>query len=73
MTCWFRVIPDNPQRGDGFNEEEIAEIQATRQAIRDMQRNLTDHMTVLLNYLNQVKEQNLIATNFNLITHSDEF
>lgn len=38
-----------------------------------MQRNLTDHMTVLLNYLNQVKEQNLIATNFNLITHSDEF
>ena len=36
MACWFRVIPDNPQRGDGFNQEEIDQILAIKQAIRDL-------------------------------------
>ena len=30
-------------------------------------------MTTLLNYLNQVKQQSLIETNFNLITHAAEY
>ena len=73
ITCWYKIVPNNPMKGEGYSVAEIEEIQAVILAIREFIRNLLELMQTLLVYLNEVKEQNDIHKNFTLCTHAHEF
>ena len=73
IACWYKTIPDNPTKGEGYSIHELEEIAEVKQAIRDLIRNLGDLLQNLLDYLKDVKDAGNIRANFNLITHSYEF
>ena len=42
ITCWYKVIPETPNKLGGYLPEEIVQIDEVKQVIRDFVRNLQE-------------------------------
>ena len=73
ITCWYKLIPVNPSKGDGFSPPEIEEIIETTLCVRGFAKNLIELIQNLIEYLVTVKESPTIHTNFAMTTQSKEF
>ena len=73
ISIWFKIMPESPSTAENYTREEIEQIAAVKNSIREFCKNLNGHVENLLEYLEMIRSEKPFKQNYSQIIRNQHF